>query len=52
MEVTVIPVVVGTFGTVPKSLGRGLEELEIGDAAETIPTTALFSQNTEESPGN
>ena len=30
MKVTMIPVVIGALGTVPKELERGLEELEIG----------------------
>ena len=29
MKVTVIPIVINALGTVPKSLERGLEELEI-----------------------
>ena len=29
MRVTVMPIVIGTLGTVPKGLERGLEELEI-----------------------
>ena len=35
---TVIPMVIGALGTIPKDLVRGLEELEIGEKAETIQT--------------
>ena len=30
MKVTMIPIVIGDFGTIPKDLVRGLEKLEIG----------------------
>ena len=36
MMVTVIPIVVGELGTVPKSLERDLEELKIRGRIETI----------------
>ena len=43
IKVTVIPIVVGTLGTIPKDFGKeGQEELEIGGGAETIQTTALL----------
>ena len=42
MRVTVIPIVTGAFGTIPKGLKRGLEELEIGGWAESIQTIALL----------
>ena len=38
----VIPIVVGGLGTVPKSLGKIEEELEIRGRIETIQTTALL----------
>ena len=38
----IIPIVIGAFGTVTKGLLKGLEELEVGDRAETIETTALL----------
>ena len=41
-EVTVIPIIFGVLGTVPKGLVTGLEELETGGRAETIQTTALL----------
>ena len=40
MKVTIIPIVIGTFGTVTKGLLKGLEDLEVGDRVDTIQTTA------------
>ena len=42
MQVTIIPIVIGAFGTVIKGLLKGLEDLEIGGRVETIQTTALL----------
>ena len=42
MQVTIIPFVIGAFGTVTKGLLKGLEDLEIGGRVETIQTTALL----------
>ena len=42
MKVTIIPIVIGAFGTVTKGLLKGLEDLEIGGLVETIQTTAFF----------
>ena len=42
MHVTVIPIVIGTFGAVPKGLVRELEELKIEWRIETIQTIALL----------
>ena len=42
MEVTIIPIVIGAFGTVTKGLLKGQEDLEIGGRVETIETTALL----------
>ena len=42
MKVTIIPVVIGAFGTVTKGLLKGLEDLEVCDRVETIQTTALL----------
>ena len=42
MKVTIIPIVIAAFGTVPKGLLKGLEDLEVGDRVETIQTTALL----------
>ena len=40
--VTIIPIVIGAFGTVTKGLLMGLEDLEVGVRVETIQTTALL----------
>ena len=42
MKVTVIPIVIGAFGTVTKGLLKGLEDLEVGGRVENIQTTALL----------
>ena len=42
MKVTIIPNVIGTFGTATKGLLKGLEDLEVGGQVETIQTTALL----------
>ena len=38
MKVTIVPIVIGVFGTITK----GLEGLEVGGRVETIQTTALL----------
>ena len=42
MKVTIIPIVIGAFGTVNKGLLKGLEDLKVGGRVETIQTTALL----------
>ena len=42
MMVTVIPIVVGALGTIPRGLVKGLEDLEIGGQVEIIQNTALI----------
>ena len=42
MKVTMIPIVVGVLGIIPKGLVKGLEDLEIRRLAEIIQTTALL----------
>ena len=42
MQVKIIPIVIGAFGTVTKGLLKGLEDLEIGGRVETIQTTTLL----------
>ena len=42
MQATIIPIVIGAFGTVTKELLKGLEDLEVGGRVETIQTTALL----------
>ena len=48
MTVTIIPIVIGAFGTVTKGLLKGLEDLEVGDH----PNSSIIenSQNTEKIP--
>ena len=42
MKGTIIPIVIGAFGTVTKGLSKGLKDLEVGGRVETIQTTALL----------
>ena len=42
MQVTIITIIIGAFGTVIKGLLKGLEDLEVGGRVETIQTTALL----------
>ena len=42
MSVTVILIVIGSLGTVPRSLKRGTKEREIGDWVEINQTTELL----------
>ena len=42
MKVTIIPIVIGAFGTVTKGLLKGLEDLEVEGRMETIQTTTLW----------
>ena len=42
MQVTILPIVIGAFGTVTKGLLKGLEDLEVGGRVETIQTIALL----------
>ena len=39
---TMVPIVIGTFGTITKGLLKGLEDLEVGGLEEIIQTTALL----------
>ena len=41
MKVTEIPIVIGALGIVTKGLVQGLEDLEIRERVETIPTKVL-----------
>ena len=53
MKVTIVPIVIGTLGTITKGLLKGLEDLEVGGRVETIQTTdsiAKNGQNPETSP--
>ena len=51
MRVTVISIVIGALGTIPKGLIRGMELLNIGRWAEIISITEI-GKNTEKSPGD
>ena len=42
MNVKIIPIVIGAFGTVTKGLLNELEDLEVGGRVETIQTTTLL----------
>ena len=42
MKVTIVPIVIGAFGTVTEGLLKGLEDLEISGRLETIQMTALL----------
>ena len=42
MKVTIVPIVIGAFGTITKGLLKGLEDLEVGGRIETIQMTALL----------
>ena len=48
MKVTIVPIVIGAFGTVTKGLSKSLQDLEVGGRVETIQTTALLKK----SPGD
>ena len=39
---TIVPIVIGAFGTITKGLLKGLDGLEIGGRVETIQMTALL----------
>ena len=42
MKVTIIPIVIGAFGTVTKGLLKGLEDLEVGGRVDTTQATTLL----------
>ena len=42
MKVTILPIVIGAFGTVTKGLLKELEDLEDGGWVKSIETTALL----------
>ena len=54
MKVTIVPIVIGVFGTVTKRLLKGLEDLEVGGQVETIQTIALLrtARILKKSPGD
>ena len=42
MKVTMVPIVIGAFGSVSKGLLKGPEDLEVGERVKTIQTTTLL----------
>ena len=54
MKVTIIPIVIGAFGTFTKRLLKGLDDLEVGGRVENHPNYYIIEngQNTEKSPGD
>ena len=54
MKVTIIPNVIGAFGTDTKRLLKGLEDLVGGGRVKIIPNYSIIEngQNTEKSPGD
>ena len=42
MNVTIIPIVIGAFGTVTKGLLKSLDDWEVGGWVDTIQTTAFL----------
>ena len=42
MKVTIVPIVIGAFGTITRGLLKGLEDLEVGGRVVTIQITALM----------
>ena len=42
MKETIVPIVIGAFGTITKGLLNGLVDLEVGKRVETIQTTTLL----------
>ena len=42
MKVTIVSILIGTFGTLIEVLLKRLEDLEVSRQAETIQTTALL----------
>ena len=41
-KATIVPIVIGSFGTITKGLLKGLEDFEFGEREETIQMTALL----------
>ena len=44
MKVTILPIVIGAFGTITKGLLKVMGNLEVGGRVETIQTTALLKR--------
>ena len=54
MPVTIIPIVIGAFGTVTNGSLKGLGDLEVGGRVGTIQNDSIIEngQNTKKSPGD
>ena len=54
MKVTIIPIVIGAFGTVTKGLLKGLGDLEVWQTSGDHPNCnfTVNGQNTDKSPGD
>ena len=52
MKVTIIPIVIGAFGTVTKGLLKGLEDLKVSGWVETTLTTARILRRVLETWGH
>ena len=52
MKVTIVPIVIGAFGTITKGLLKGMADLEVGGWVETIQTTAFLRTARILSPGD
>ena len=42
VKVTIVPIVIGAFGTITKGLLKGLDNMEVGGRVETIEMTTLL----------
>ena len=42
LKVSIVPIVIGDFGTITEGLLKSLEDLEVGRGVETIQMTALL----------
>ena len=53
MKVTIVPIVIGAFGTVTEGLLKGLEDFGVGGPRGDHPKDSIMEdgQNTETSPG-
>ena len=54
MKVTIIPLVIGAFGTVTKGLLKRLQDLEVATTSGDHPNDIIVEngQNAEKSPGD
>ena len=53
MKLTMIPIIIGALGMIPKGLVWGLEELEIRISRDHLNYSIVkIGQNTEKSPGD